>query len=120
MKKIIVSALLSIAALAACNTSKRGAITKTPLDCVNKAYVYETDIKPVMEQYCTRCHNTNMQAGYNFEDAAYVRKAGSTGYLLGSLKHKQGYEPMPAGNGGEKLDQDVIDKLECWVNNGMK
>jgi hypothetical protein len=47
-----------------------------------------------------------------------VKKAATNGYLLGSIKHQKGYDAMPRG--APKLTQETIDKIECWINNGMK
>jgi cytochrome c5 len=120
MKKITVSIVVIALALAACKTGKKTTEEKpaAKLDCTGKAYTFIADIKPVMDQYCVRCHNTNMKAGYNFQDEAYVKKAASSGDLLGTIKHERGHPAMPAG--GEQLDQSVINKIECWINNGMK
>ncbi len=71
-----------------------------------------------MEQYCTGCHNSNEKAGYNFEKIEFVKKAATSGTLLGTIKHTYGFVPMPMG--AEKIDQPTIDKIECWINNGMK
>ena len=47
-----------------------------------------------------------------------MKKAALNGELLGTIKHQKGYPKMPAFK--EKLDQASIDKIECWINNGMK
>jgi hypothetical protein len=122
MKKLIVSAVVITVTMFACKTGEKATTTakKPTLDCTNKSYTYEADIKPIMDQYCTRCHNTNLKAGFNFEDVTYVKKAAVSGQLLGSIKHGEGFDPMPAALGGQMLDQAIIDKVECWVNNGMK
>jgi mono/diheme cytochrome c family protein len=120
MKKLIVSALIITTTLFACKTTKV-AEKKPTIDCsTNQSVTFLADIKPIMDQYCTRCHNTNMRGGFNFQDELYVKKAAVSGQLLGSLKHKNGFDPMPAGMGGQMLDQAIIDKVECWINNGMK
>jgi cytochrome c5 len=119
MKKIFVSIIIISATLAACKTAEKPVAEKPkPLDCSGKAYTFLADIKPIMDQHCVRCHNTNMKAGYNFYDEAFVKKAASSGYLLGTIKHQKGYDAMPAG--GPQLDQSLIDKIECWINSGMK
>lgn len=119
MKKIFLS--ISIVTLFfACKGTKETASTTppAPLDCTSKVITYETDIKPIMEASCTRCHNTNNKAGYNFKTIESVKKAGADGHLLGTIKHLKGYSNMPAFS--KQLDKADIDKIECWVNNGMK
>ncbi|MDF2436394.1 MAG: hypothetical protein K0Q95_770 [Bacteroidota bacterium] len=119
MKKQLFAASLWVIAFAACKTKeKTTATTAKRTDCTNTAYTYTADIKPLMDQNCVRCHNTNMKAGYNLGDIASVKKAGSNGYLLGTIKHESGFMAMPAH--AEKMDQASIDKIECWINTGMK
>jgi hypothetical protein len=119
MKKIF---YLSVAAgifLFACKAKEK--TTASPakkLECINTNFTYETDIKPIMQQSCVRCHNTNMKAGYNFNELESVKKAATNGYLLGTIKHADGYDAMPRMSA--KLDQTTIDKIECWINTGMK
>jgi mono/diheme cytochrome c family protein len=120
MKQIISGVLVLTFALAACKSKQKTtdtAVKKGP-DCASTSYTYTADIKPIMESNCVRCHNTNMKAGYNFGDVESVKKAGSNGYLLGTIKHEAGYMAMPAY--AEPLDQATINKIECWINTGMK
>ncbi len=119
MKKIIVSSIIIASTFVACKTGEKVATAPVvPLDCSTKMMTYATDIQPIMEQYCTRCHNTNEKAGYNFKELSFVKKAASSGVLLGTIKHTKGYPKMPYY--AAKLDQSNIDKIECWINNGMK
>jgi cytochrome c5 len=118
MKKIITSVAIITLALAACKPGKTTTAEKPKVDCTGKAYTFTADIKPIMDQYCVRCHNTNMKAGYNLQEESYVKKAATSGDLLGTIKHEHGFPAMPAG--GEQLDQSIINKIECWINNGMK
>jgi len=120
MKKIVFTSLAIAAVLMACKTTKAPTASTpppAPLDCASTAYTYEKDIRPIMEQNCTNCHNENMKAGYNFFDVASVKQAAGNGYLLGTTKHKTGYDQMPPN---EPLDQQTINKIECWINTGMK
>lgn len=119
MKKLFVSALIISATLMACKSTKETASTTpvAPLDCTTMVVTYSNDIKGIMEANCTRCHNSNMKAGYNFETLESVKKAGSNGFLLGTIKHEKGFKGMPYFAG--KLDNQTINKIECWVKNGM-
>lgn len=122
MKKTIVFSILVLTTLAACKTKEKSvtekAVEKPKLDCTGKAYAFNADIKPIMYQYCVSCHNTNFKAGYNFQQESSVKKAAQSGHLLGTIKHEHGFSNMPAMSA--KLDQSIIDKIECWINNGMK
>lgn len=120
MKKIIITSTIIASILVACKSTKQPTTTApaVTLDCSNKALTYSTDIKPIMEANCTKCHNTNEKAGYNFLKIEFVKKAVADGHLLGTIKHQKGFDKMPAY--AAKLDQAIIDKIECWINNGMK
>lgn len=119
MKKIFFT-LLSIATIAvACKSSKEttAATPEKQIDCGSMTVTYTNDIKSIMEANCTRCHNTNNKAGYNFQTLESVKKAGSNGFLLGTIKHEKGFKGMPYFAG--KLDAVTINKIECWIKNGM-
>ncbi len=116
MKKIIITSIVITSILAACKTAQKPVATK--IDCSDKSVTYTADIKPMMEQYCTKCHNNNEKAGYNLLKLEFVKKGALNGELLGTIKHIAGYPAMPMM--AEKMPQAAIDKIECWINNGMK
>lgn len=119
MKKIIISSAIIASLLVACKSTKQTtAVPVATLDCSNKAVTYSADIKPILEANCTKCHNANEKAGYNFLKIEFVKKSVADGHLLGTIKHQKGFDKMPAY--AAKLDQAIIDKIECWINNGMK
>lgn len=121
MKKIFFSFALIATGLVACKGSKETTASSTPapaLNCSSVVVTYGNDIKAIMEANCTRCHNTNMKAGYNFQTLESVKKAATSGFLLGTIKHDKGFKGMPYFAG--KLDQATIDKIECWIKNGMQ
>lgn len=122
MKKLTVSTILIIGALASCKvstntTSSSEEKSTTKINCANVVLTY-ADIKTIIESNCSRCHNTNNKAGYNFLTIESVKKAAQNGQLLGTIKHESGFSKMPAFS--EKLDNASIEKIECWINGGMK
>lgn len=126
MKKLIVI-LAAISIFAACKTSKKTTSEDTvqkPLNCPDKELTFNDDIKQIFKKNCTKCHNRNEKAGYNFHKLEFVKKAAKSGKLLGAIKHIKDYEPMPRYapflKYASKLDQEYIDKIECWINSGMK
>ena len=122
MKKLFLVAFTSVIVISACKTPKETAKTETavarpPLDCSTSGVNYES-IKPIIEKNCTSCHGFGGEGGLNFLTSADVKKAATKGELLGTIKHQRGFPRMPAN--AEQLDQADIDKIECWINNGMK
>jgi mono/diheme cytochrome c family protein len=120
MKKLIFISIIAISLFGACKSTKQPVAT-TPtvtLDCSNKSLSYATDIKSILETNCAKCHNSNNKGGYNFLTFESVKKSVANGQLLGTIKHQKGFDAMPRM--APKLPQETIDKIECWINNGMK
>jgi len=114
--------ILNLAILNACGTSKKAETASTPLDCnLVKEISYKSDILPILEPNCASsgCHNDKSRkhniSVLNLDD---VKKAASKGELLGTIKHEKGYPKMPMFK--PKLKEEDIQKIECWVKNGMK
>lgn len=122
MKKITVTAFIITSTLIACKTAEKStAKASTPAPAATAApegaITYAVDIKPVMEKYCVQCHNANQKAGYNFFELSHVKRAGANGELVGTMRHLDGYDPMPAH--ADKLDEATLAKVEAWVKGGM-
>lgn len=125
--KTLQSILIALLIFATLTTTVRSASNNTaqdPLNCPEKALTFNEDIKQIFNKHCTRCHNKNEREGFNFHKVEFVKKAAQSGKLLGSIKHIQGYQPMPRHlpslKMASKLDKKNIDKIECWINSGMK
>ncbi len=88
------------------------------IDCSNMNLSFITDIKPIFETHCTKCHNEGRKGGYNFTYSAEIKTALRSGQLLGAVKWQKGFPHMPAD--GAQLDLNTIIKIECWYNTGMK
>ena len=123
MKKIILSTTLITLTLIACKTAEKTTAVAPPpppppvaLDCSTRTISYAADIKPILEEYCNRCHGD--AGGLDFTQLADVKRAATKGELLGTTKHLKGFPRMP--DGAPMLDQPLIDKIECWINTGMK
>ncbi len=118
MKKIVL-VTIGVATLLACKTTKKQVAKSEPvIDCNGKNFSYNTDIKPLFEKYCNRCHSDGGAGGYDFTFMDDIRKAGRNGDLLGTVKWKRGYPKMPRR--AARLDSTTVAKIECWIVNGMK
>jgi hypothetical protein len=106
--------------LAACKTNKettkdtKPPVAETPKpatpECGTKGLSF-SEIKPILEQNCLRCHG-------DMNQYVNVKNMASEGSLLASIKHQWGYQPMPKN--ADQLPQASIDLIECWIKNGMK
>ena len=78
---------------------------------------YANDVWPVINSNCTSCHSGGAPAGsVSLEDYDDIVVAANNGSLLGTIKHEDGWSPMPKGGG--KLNDCDIAKIEKWVNDG--
>lgn len=118
MKKLFivsVSLLLvvMIGYLSSCNPKKKVATT----GCASSP-TFTTDIKPIMDASCMPCHNAQNHK-HNIDLSSYegTKAAAGAKSFLGSMKHEAGFAPMPMKK--DKLDDATIEKLSCWVQNGM-
>lgn len=77
-------------------------------------------IRPILTQNCYACHNQNAAAfsggGIDLENYASLQTVANNGRLLCSVKHELGCSPMPQG--GARLPDCAIAKIEAWVNAG--
>lgn len=121
MKKTTLSGFLLLMVFTTCKTTKQPekvVVAKPPPDCSTMAPTYSFDIRPVFETFCLNCHGEEGDGGYSFTRISEIKRAAQSGALLGSIKWQKGYSRMPEH--GEQLDANTINKIECWINNGMK
>lgn len=122
MKKTILSGFVLLLIFATCKTARqteKTAVTQPALDCSTMDVTYSFDIKPVFETFCFECHgDKEAEGGYNFMKISEIKRAAKSGALLGSIKWERGFSRMPEND--PQLDAKTIDKIECWIKNGMK
>ena len=93
-----------------------GVVIAPKSDCGNPSY--SMDIKIIVATNCINCHGENGAGGYSFNSINEIKRAAQNGALLGSIKHKAGFDKMPRN--APQLDDKTISKIECWINTGMK
>jgi hypothetical protein len=98
---------------------KMGAINSSNCsNCDTSLYTYSGKIKPLVDLWCTGCHNANNAGGgYNLSNYAGTAVVAANGSLLGSLQHAAGYSAMPKNT--SKLSSCDISAVEKWINNGF-
>jgi len=121
IKKLIYSALASIAILysSCAKNNKEDLLGTTNCDTTNVSYTQ--DIKPILAQSCNTvgCHNaTSVASGYNLEDYSSLQAVATGPRFLGTIRHENGFSPMPKPIGSPKLDDCKIKKIEIWVAAG--
>ena len=84
--------------------------------CDSNNISYSAGIQPLMQRYCTGCHNSNSAPGGSLTDYASVREAAVNGNLIGNIAHLPGYKPMPTT--GVMLTACEIAQVKKWVTAG--
>jgi hypothetical protein len=96
--------------------------TTPPVTCdLTTAVKFSTVVSPIIASKCgiSGCHSTSSKAaGINLGtyDAIKAYSTSSKAIFLGSIKRESSYSPMPQG--GAKLPDCDISKIESWVNAG--
>ena len=85
--------------------------------CDTTNVTFSGSVFPIVETYCLSCHNGNSPGGgiylRNYNDLVAVA---NNGKLMGSIRHDQGYSPMPKN--GNKLSDCQISTFNIWIKNG--
>lgn len=80
---------------------------------------YTLDIRPILENGCTGCHNANNPSGdIILDNYIGVKSAAEGGRLSGAVNWETGYVNMPLG--GVKISDCSIHKIETWIDQGIK
>ena len=118
MKKsiyILASALLI--SIAACKSTKETTTATPPLNCGTTAYTLVGDIQPLISASCGGCHGPKAKkAGLDLNLPETVKMVAADGRLVCVMRSGKGCAAMPPG---QPLAKEAVDKVECWVNNGM-
>lgn len=78
---------------------------------------FASKIYPVVQTYCTGCHQTGAaQGGVNLIGYSNVITQVNNGLLMKSIKHESGTIAMPYN--AAKLNDCNISKFQAWVNAG--
>ena len=79
---------------------------------------FAIDVMPIFDNYCNGCHSGSAPSG-NLDLSTYdnVKPIATNSSLVGSVTHASGYKPMP--DGGAKLPNCEISKIQAWVNAGF-
>lgn len=85
--------------------------------CDTNNVSFASYIYPVVQTYCTGCHQASgAQGGVNLVGYSNVLAQVNNGLLMKSIKHESGTIAMPYN--GTKLNDCTISKFQAWVNAG--
>jgi hypothetical protein len=86
-------------------------------NCDTTKFTYSGEIKPILETWCTGCHNaSNPSGGYDLSNYNGAVKAVTNNVLIGSITYSPGLIGMPQ-NGG-KMNDCNIKLITKWVISG--
>ncbi len=100
-------------AISSCTKDKVGGDLPYPELICSDTISFAIDVLPIIENNCTGCHDNSN--GYTFTNHQNI--SDNYAAIVGSMKGV-GYQLMPQG--GPALPDTVIQKIQCWVNQGMK
>ena len=106
-RNIQIALFLGILSFASCNK------TESPV-CDGSSPTYDDDIKVIIDNNCTSCHDAGSSDGDYTTYAAFSAHR-SNGKFESSVLIKQ---DMPQSS-NNSLTQDQLNKIQCWVENGF-
>ena len=111
--------LLFVGSLFSCSKDK----TNEPLPCEANS-LFETEIKPIFLNNCTNCHNSNINyASVILEDYESIVENidhSMSEIKAGTMPYDENFTPAINSSLIDVLNDTLIDKIECWILNGME
>ena len=88
--------------------------------CDTESMSFKSDIQPILTSNgctATDCHNAGSSNG-DLTVYSGVKGLADDNRILGSIKQESGFSAMPQG--GDKLGDCEISKIEAWISQGKK
>jgi len=95
---------------------KQGALNNACADttCDTTNVTFTGSVAPILQKYCDGCHNSsNPLGGIDLTNSHQLALLDVNGSLLGAIRQKPGYIPMPLG--GNKLSNCDIETIAIWI-----
>lgn len=89
--------------------------------CDTLPATFAADVQPIFTSTCAVqfCHdNSTAASGYDFSAYAGISAAETNPTIMCAINHSAGCSPMPQG--GPKMADSLIQKIECWIENGAQ
>ncbi|MAS92747.1 MAG: hypothetical protein CMO55_06070 [Verrucomicrobiales bacterium] len=120
--------LFALTALVSCDSKNQPEQAKT--DSEQPIVDFVTDVKPILQEHCVRCHNEkSLFGGLNLTTKAMAMRGSDTGaiivsgypdksLILTALSLEHGEKAMPAT--GPKLSDEEKETLRLWIEQGAE
>jgi mono/diheme cytochrome c family protein len=108
-------------------------IKKLPAPAGKTGITYDSDIKPIFEKSCFKCHGPEKQkAKLRLDSLAAAKKGGENGDILEVGKSEKSRlvhsvarildedENMPPEGKGDPLTKDQVALIRAWIDQGAK
>lgn len=129
--KILVPAVI-VAVLAPALFAANVDVSKLPPASDKKGVTFATDIKPIFEKSCNKCHGAEKQKGkLRLDTLAAALKGGEDGEcitpkdsskstLVHSIAQLNDDDAMPPKGKGDALTKEQIGLIRAWIDQGAK
>jgi len=121
MKKIVILLFAFGVLITACqDDDAEVVITASQEVCDSLDILYTNDVAPILaDAGCSGsyCHGGGA-GGINLSDYENAKTVAESPKFLKSIRHESGASPMPKG--GNKLSDQQIETIECWVKSGSR
>ncbi len=88
-------------------------------NCNTSNVTLSNAVKPILDTYCKGCHSgTRPSGGINLTTYTGIRATALDGSLLGTIRHDNGYAPMPPS--GTRLTTCQVSIISQWIAQGAK
>jgi len=114
--KLIATAIVLITFIA-CTKTKTEVPVDTGITCTDTVFFQNEILGEIMNVSCNTvgCHDAGTgSAGYTIEN--YSQVAANANLFLSVIRYDAGVLPMPQGSA--KLADSLIQKLDCWIQQG--
>jgi mono/diheme cytochrome c family protein len=128
-----VATVLCLSLLAAIAAQQKVDISKLPPPSEKKGVTYATDIKPVFQKTCVKCHGPEKQkAKLRLDNLEFALKGSDNGSVIvagDSAKSKLVHniarlgakdDFMPPPGKGDQLSKEQVGLIRAWIDQGAK
>lgn len=117
MKSIVIT-VIAIVGLSSCLKHKTIEPIQTPIitECLDTVSFNNEILPQLLTPSCNTasCHDANAAGGYDF--TTYNSVVTNSGVVYNVIQQNNGFVPMPLG--APKLNDSLISKFNCWIQQG--